>query len=268
MSSIFKRISEVLRFANSGQSVRDKITCGLVGLATPLSATSRRPPLGMMVPDLLRIHPSRLRGMGLLINPHDWSQTIIYDEIFVGNGYDFSLVGFEPQHVVDCGGHVGMFSLLAAATFPKAKVTVFEPNPYNFARIREHCTINRLDWNCQLGAVGAKAGETRLDIVNSHHAVLSAERGVPTQVFELAAFIKGLAATSLVLKIDVEGEERSMWQELIPILPAQTVVFFETHHGSEGWSEAEKQFASNGFKACKLVERGKFYDGYAKRITA
>jgi FkbM family methyltransferase len=267
MISILRRIKKVLRYASSGQPISGIISCGLVGLATPLSVTSKRSLLGTMVPDVLRITPSRLRGMGLLINPHDWSQTIIYDEIFVSNGYDFSLIGFEPQHVVDCGGHIGMFSLLATATFPKARVTVFEPNPDNFARIREHCSINGLDWDCRLGAVGAKAGETHLDIINSHYAVFSAERGVRTKVFELAAFIKGLAATSLVLKIDVEGEERSMWGELIPILPAQTVVFFETHHGSDGWSDAEKQFASNGFKACKLVERGQFYDGYAKRIT-
>jgi len=266
MRRILKRIKKVLRHANSGRRIGGKISCGLVGLPTPMSATARRPLLGTFVPDVLWITPSRLGGMGLLINPHDWSQTIIYEEIFVSKGYDLSLVGFEPQHVVDCGGHVGMFSLLASATFPKAKVVVFEPNPDNFARLRENCTINRLEWDCRLGAVGAKAGERYLNIFNSHHAVLSAERGVPTKVFELAGFIRGLAATSLVLKIDVEGEERSMWGGLIPILPPQTVVFFETHHGSDGWSEAEKQFASHGFRACKLVERGVFYDGYAKRI--
>jgi hypothetical protein len=67
--------------------------------------------------------------------------------------------------------------------------------------------------------------------------------------------------------MDVEGEEKVMWPELIPHLPIQAVVFFETHHRSDGWSEAEKQFGQHGFRVSKLVDQGEFFDGYAERIT-
>jgi FkbM family methyltransferase len=203
--------------------------------------------------------------LSLLINPHDWSQTVIYEEIFVATGYDLSFVNFEPQHIVDCGGHIGLFSLLASSAFPKAKITIFEPNPSNFSRILENRSLNGLDWDCRLGAVGAYAGNTYLDVFNSHSARLSSDHGVPTKVFQLAAFISELGATRLVLKIDVEGEERVMWPELIPRLPARSVVFFETHHGSDGWSEAEAHFRKNGFQMRKLIERGLFCDGCARR---
>jgi FkbM family methyltransferase len=265
--AVIRRIKKVLRYSKSGQGIRGKMTCGLVGLGTPMSPNSGAPRSGKWVPDVLRIAPSRLRGLSLLINPHDWSQTVIYEEIFVATGYDLSVVKFEPEHVVDCGGHIGLFSLLASSAFPKAKITIFEPNPDNFFRIRENRRLNGLDWDCRLAAVGANAGETYLDVINSHSARLSARGGLPTKVFQLAAFITALGPSSLVLKIDVEGEERAMWPELIPRLPIQTVVFFETHHGSGGWSEAEKQFSHHGFKVQKLVDRGKFCDGYAERIT-
>ena len=232
-----------------------------------MSDTSRAPRLAKWVPDVLRITPSRLQGLSLLISPRDWSQTVIYEEIFVATGYDLSVVNFEPQHIVDCGGHIGLFSLLASSAFPKAKITIFEPNPSNFSRILKNCSLNGLDWDCRLAAVGAKDGETYLDVINSHSARLSDHRGLRTKVCELAAFITTLGPSSLVLKMDVEGEERVMWPDLIPCLPVQTVVFFETHHGSDGWSEAEKQFGQHGFRVRKLVDRGDFCDGYAERIT-
>src|SRR5206468_9652000 len=253
--------------ANSGRGIRGKLACGLVGLATAMSSNSRAPRLAKWVPDVLRIAPSRLQGLSLLINPRDWSQTVIYEEIFVATGYDLSVVNFEPTHVVDCGGHIGLFSLLASSAFPKAKITIFEPNPSNFSRILKNRSLNRLDWDCRLAAVGAKAGEAYLDVFNSHSARLSNHRGLRTKVCELAAFITALGSSSLVLKMDVEGEERTMWPDLIPWLPLQTAVFFETHHGSDAWSDAEKQFGQHGFRVRKLVDRGAFCDGYAERIT-
>jgi FkbM family methyltransferase len=265
--AVSRRIKNIFRYARSGRGIRGKMTCGMVGLATPMSPNSGAPRSGKWVPDVLRIAPSRLRGLSLLINPHDWSQTVIYEEIFVATGYDLSVVKFEPEHLVDCGGHIGLFSLLASSAFPRAKITIFEPNPDNFSRILENRSLNGLDWDCRLAAVGANDGETYLEVINSHSARLSAQGGLPTKVFQLAAFITELSPSTLVLKIDVEGEERAMWSELIPRLPIQTVVFFETHHGSDGWSDAEKQFSHYGFRVHKLVDRGKFCDGYAERLN-
>lgn len=262
-----ERINMVLRFSGSARDLRGKIACGLMGLASPLSDVSRPPLLGKGVPDMLRLSPSRLRGMNLLIKPHDWSETIIYNEIFVEKGYDLSVMSFQPEHVVDCGGHIGLFSLLASATFPSAKITIFEPNPDNFARIRENSKLNDLDWDCRLGALGATAGEAYLQVFNSHSARISADRGVRTTVFDLAAFISALGSRGLLLKVDIEGEEKTMWHKLIPSLPPQTIVFFETHHGSEGWSYAEHLFRENGFQVRKLVDRGLFCDGYATRAA-
>ena len=159
-----------------------------------------------------------------------------------------------------------MFALLASASFPDATVTVFEPNPENFKLIRSNCSLNALDWDCRLAAVGAAAGEAYLEIYNSHSARLSTKRGVPTKIFELRAFIASLGPCRLVFKIDVEGEERVMWPDLIPSLPTESVVFFETHHGGEAWLDAESHFRRNGFVVRRVVDRGQYCDGVATRV--
>jgi FkbM family methyltransferase len=260
------RTKKILQYAKSGQGIGDKVTCGLMGFATPLSSGSRTPRSARWVPDLVRISPSRLRGLSLLINPHDWSETVIYEEIFVVTSYDLSLLNFKPSHVIDCGGHIGLFSLLASSVFPNAKITIFEPNPDNFSRIVKNRDLNGLDWDCRLEAIGANAGEAYLNVTNSHSARLSTRDGLLTKVVELAPFITELDPSKLVLKIDVEGEERVIWPGLIPRLPIHSAVFFETHHGSDGWSDAEKQFCHHGFTVRKLLDRGEFCDGYAERI--
>lgn len=217
------------------------------------------------MPRLLQIKPARLDGRSLFLNPHDWSQTVIYEEIFVDGGYDLSPVNFRPEHVVDCGGHLGFFSLLASAAFPEARLTVFEPNPNNFARLQQNRAVNRLQWDCRLSAVGATAGPARLAIRHSNSARLSSEQGIATEVCDLAQFLKELAPASLLLKLDIEGEEKTIWPGLLPPLPLQCVVFFETHHHAEGWALAETAFREAGFEVKKTTDRGLCCDGYATR---
>ena len=69
---------------------------------------------------LLSVQPQRLRGLRLTISPCDWSETVVFEELFLNSAYDLHLVRFQPTDVIDCGGHIGMFSLLASRHYPEA----------------------------------------------------------------------------------------------------------------------------------------------------
>jgi tRNA1(Val) A37 N6-methylase TrmN6 len=74
----------------------------------------------------------------------DPSHVVIFNEIVVDRIYDLELVPFTPDQIFDCGGHIGMFSLLARSRYPMAQLTVFEPNPENVCRIRRQVQLNAI----------------------------------------------------------------------------------------------------------------------------
>jgi hypothetical protein len=50
----------------------------------------------------------------------------IFDEIVRDNNYDLDLVPFQPDQIFDCGGHIGMFTLLARSRYPAMPVAIFD----------------------------------------------------------------------------------------------------------------------------------------------
>jgi hypothetical protein len=70
-------------------------------------------------------------GLRLALNPSDPSHRAIFDEVIRDQNYDLGLVPFMPDQIFDCGGHIGMFSLLARSQCPTVPLIIFEPNPRN-----------------------------------------------------------------------------------------------------------------------------------------
>jgi FkbM family methyltransferase len=206
----------------------------------------------------------------LLIHPADWSQTVIFDEIFVRHNYDLSKLPFGPSAVIDCGAHIGMFSLLAAANFPQAKVYAFEPDPSNADMIRLQVQANALRVELFEAAVSTEAGEGSFILGNSHSGRLSAIAGpncrrIQVPLIDLPDFVARLKVARLLLKLDVEGAEEALVPILMPRLPNQCAVYFETHSGEAGWKSIATQFSANGFVVEQINSRGEFADGYACR---
>jgi len=72
-----------------------------------------------------------------------------------GNEYDYLVGGelvtgayviphFTPQTIVDGGANIGMFSVLAAACFPDARLTCYEPDPQNMKMLRRNLDANHV----------------------------------------------------------------------------------------------------------------------------
>lgn len=257
--------------ASLGTNNSDKLRLALLGLIAP----SREHPhtrwekLYKSVIPKLWVRPKQLNGARLLIDPADWSQTVIFEEVFIRNAYDLNKVMFAPQVILDCGAHIGIFSLLAKSRFPGAHVTAYEPNPQNSRLVRRQITSNDLDITLIESAISTEAGKLDFAWTNSHNGKLlhngSNHHAYQVSTIDFPEFLKELRPVSLLLKMDIEGEEMSIFPKIMPFLPRQTAIFFETHSGDAGWREIETLLTSNHFKVDQIISRGLFCDGFAQR---
>ncbi len=263
------QFNEIRRCISMSTGPRDKVLMGLFALLAPsrepIPACWRRL-ITRNTPDL-PLRPNFLNGHQLLINPRDWSQTVIFEEIFLRNGYDLDKLVFVPEVVLDCGAHIGMFSLLARSRFPASRVIAFEPNPLNIRYLKRQIKTNRLDVQLVEAAVSNKAGEVNFDWNNSHEGHLNhhhlGDGGSKVKVINLPEMVRDLNASSLLLKMDVEGEEMEILPSLVPILPQRTAIFFEIHSGEAGLNIVSPMLEKFGFITEIINNRGMFIDVYS-----
>jgi len=215
------------------------------------------------------LKPDKLNGLRVLIEPANWSQTIIFEEVFLRSGYDLNKVKFTPEVVLDCGAHIGMFSLLAKSRFPTARTILYEPNPKNIQMIRRQIAGNKLDIQLVESAVSTETKTLLFAASNSHSGTLLHHGSRPgayqVQAINFVEAFRQIKTNSLLLKMDIEGEERNVLPALLPLLPRQSALFFETHFGEPGWLEIQQLLTQNGFCVEQINSRDEFCDGFACR---
>jgi FkbM family methyltransferase len=233
------------------------------------------------------VRPALLGGLWLALNPSDSTHVDTFDEVVGDRNYDLELVPFAPDQIFDCGGHIGIFSLLARSRYSMAPLIIFEPNPHNIKWIRRQVQLNAMNIEVVQAAVSVREGTATFQDSDSNAGHLVdgtapehepwepgnvAEQacGVPrgryaVRLVDLPAMLSQRRPERLLLKLDVEGEETRIIPALFDVLPREVAVFFETHHGEAGWGWAKQQFTDHGFA---VVERRRFpitIDGFALR---
>jgi len=204
------------------------------------------------------------------VDPSDLAHHIIYDEFFLRQSYPLDRIGFVPELILDCGAHIGLFTLLSTFWFPNARRMAFEPNPLNADRLEEHMRMNNVHCKLVRAAVTNHEGwanfssysgcDGRLEVSES-----AAKNNYQVPLVDLSALLRNEKARSLLLKVDIEGEERILLPAIVPILPQRTAIFFETHFGPERWCEAKELLQANGFQVQQLSARDGCADGFAYR---
>src|SRR5438034_9530102 len=61
---------------------------------------------------VVKVRTSATAGEWALIDTHDLGQLVSCEELLIEKTYDLSLVPFQPDVIVDCGSHIGLFSLI------------------------------------------------------------------------------------------------------------------------------------------------------------
>jgi FkbM family methyltransferase len=269
------RINQVLSFAKLAASPSDWLKLFVLGVARghPFSSHDLISSIGSYFYSSIIFKTNILVKTTIELNPSDLGHLISFEEIFVRRCYNLHEVPFVPSHVIDCGSHIGLFSLLANEAFPCSKITAFEPNSNNFKYINKQIANNQFNSIDVLqSAVSLQDGESFFSAecsntgsIQSAVSSSSYANGYVVKTIDICNFIRQINPSSLLLKIDIEGEELNVIPAIIPLLPEKCAIFFEVHSGEAGWNQISNSLSEANFKVKQLRSAYPYIDGFACR---
>jgi FkbM family methyltransferase len=121
----------------------------------------------------------------------------------------------KVRTVVDCGGHIGTFTLYAAAKSPRAKIVTLEPDAANYRMLEKNLENNKLEKRVTLLNVGLGDGRpvtlyTFPQDRGGNSVYRKEEGGIPMTIRTVSLheiFTKYGMQTCDYLKLDCEGAE-------------------------------------------------------------
>ncbi|MBN9385045.1 MAG: FkbM family methyltransferase [Chitinophagaceae bacterium] len=145
---------------------------------------------------------------------------------------------YEPpykSYVLDCGAHIGAFSIMCSLYLRDVEIFSFEPNPESFyylsqnaGRLRNVTAFNK--------AVDVKEGVLQLFAPDDEawtgrwSVSPNSNRSIDVEAVNLNAFIKSLDGPVFILKLDLEGYEELILNEFCEeALAAVKIMVIETH---------------------------------------
>jgi hypothetical protein len=90
----------------------------------------------------------------------------------------------------------------------------------------------------------------------------SGASSVAVQAIRLSEFVGNLRSERILLKLDVEGEEKVILPDLIPRLPQRCALFLEWHHREPDFVEVEERLRSEGFVVTRCRSRFQGYEDF------
>lgn len=182
-----------------------------------------------------------------------------WDEIFVNRIYAIPPPAAIPT-LVDVGANIGLAALFWKQSFGDFRYLGFEPDP----AIAECCRENLRAWGVQgelvEAAVGPSDGEGQFvrDGADGGHIAGDASAGVVTTTVRCVRLSSRLPASIDLLKIDVEGAEADVIEDVAPCLQRVRALFVEWHSrsGRAGLGRAIERLESAGFDCFVQVASG------------
>lgn len=220
---------------------------------------------------LITLRVKSFRGLCITLETHNFSHFVIADEFIDHPIYNLAKVKFNPDYIIDCGAHIGLFTLLARANYSSVPIISFEPLPENIRMIKKQLELNNItDVILEEAAVSTIDGQTIFYIGQaSFGGSLQPEenngkRGqLNVALKDIKKYLLGLSSeTKLLLKIDIEGEEENLMPAIISGLPKSCAIFFETH-SIEGKEHIYEVLKSHHF----LIEENRVIDKYSDHFA-
>jgi FkbM family methyltransferase len=193
-------------------------------------------------------------------NSRDWD--VVHELLFAG-GYARAFSYLRDLQgnplVLDLGGNLGLFSLLAASTHKNANVYAYEPGPPNYRMFEINCLLNaEISSRIHLRKE-AVAGETRMtewhfDADNPGGSSLFGSQGntFDVQVRSFAEIVESLPGKVALAKIDIEGAEFELLEKTPPkIWEKISAISLELHDDPQGRMSHKQfidRFAALGFQ--------------------
>lgn len=158
-------------------------------------------------------------GMTVETRPYSVDGSAL-NEVWFDRSYDPNAFGipFDWKHaknIIDVGGHIGTFTLFAAAKSPNAQIVTLEPEPGNFVMLTANVVANKLLGRITLHNMGLGDGKpiTLFTFPNDrggNSVYRTQEGGVPVTIETISLrelFDRHSVTVCDYLKIDCEGAE-------------------------------------------------------------
>ncbi|MCW5695606.1 MAG: FkbM family methyltransferase [Bauldia sp.] len=198
----------------------------------------------------------------LKVRLHD-TDPIVFEKIFIEGEYGHHLPD-GVRVIVDAGANVGYSVAWFRIRFPDALIIAIEPDPANFALLVENCAhlpqvtlIEGALWPTE-----AKLGLQILDGAWGTRVFASPEGTV--RGFSLDTIMRDFDLDAIdILKVDIEGAEKEVFETPGPWLDRTRCVIVETHERFRPGSEAAVRNAlrKSAFAARRVGES----DFYSRR---
>ncbi len=207
----------------------------------------------------------RLRnGMTITTRPYCIDGSAL-NEVWFDHGYDPNAFGVpfdwsKAKNIIDVGGHIGTFTLFAAAKAPQANIVTLEPEPGNFAVLSGNIAQNGLLSRITPHNMGLGNGQSITLFTfpgdrGGNSVFRTEEGGVPVTIETMSLkdiFEKHHIDICDYAKIDCEGAEYDALYELAAeYFPRIRMIGMEYHHFSSNPSHTpdklQAHLEKNGF---------------------
>jgi len=221
----------------------------------------------------MRLNPSWTLKSGIIIRVLNYSDWMIYNDIFVNGEYDDAIDDLlrasvdwtRPARVLDLGGNVGFFTLRLADSFLRKNRTNFsvilvEGSPSSYGELCERLAANATLLGNRVspvkGLAGNRSGTSEIAESDSHGEV-SIFDSMPGRKKVAFIDIDNLVRTWEridLLKCDIEGAEELFLRNYPGLLRKTDRAVFEFHHDKCDITLCRRLLADAGLEKALTVK--------------
>ncbi len=178
------------------------------------------------------------------------SDVNVYYHTLVQKEYKFPFT-IDPKFIIDAGANIGLAALVFNRRYPEARIICIEPESGNAAILKKN--IRGKD-SIQFLHKGLWSKSTFLKIIdiNQSNWAFITEEVADTEAYDVDAIsVNELLDVSPegvidILKVDIEGSERTLFKENLEWLPNTKLIIIELH-SDEIRKRCEKVLMEHGF---------------------
>ncbi len=205
---------------------------------------------------------ARYKSLSIRINglrikaPDALSFVFMYDEIWLRRIYEIQNINDRP-YIVDAGANIGLSVLFFKRQYPNADIIAFEPDPTIHAYLLENLKNNGVQ-NTRVIQKALWNSETELSFhsegADGGYLSEAASNGVAVRTERLSVYLNRVVD---LLKIDIEGAEHTVLEEIEHCLGYVKQIFVEYHsfkNQQQNLSHILKILHKNNFRV--YIENG------------
>lgn len=159
----------------------------------------------------------------------------VYEEVILNAEYELPFAT-PPKVIVDAGANIGLTSVYFANRYPDATVLAIEPEPSNFELLRKNAArypnivpLKAALWNktTRLSLFDAGTGNWGFQTRQSEE---SASSSAAVEAITIASLMQTYSFDRIdLLKIDIEGAEKEVFEDCSDWIDAVDVLMVELH---------------------------------------